>query len=430
LFLANLVNGQDQLTKEEAIARFLSNNYDVRLAEQNVELAATSASKAAVGYYPLVNLSGNVDFDLGGAQQTFQDGREISADNNLTQVYAGGLGINYNIYQGGQRKHSLKRLLQVVELNDIQKRQVIENGIVQLMNIYHQAALLQQQVDIQNRQTEISKKQRDRALIDLEYGSNSRADVLTAETLLKRDSATLISLQANLSMSKRQLLEVLGESALSSDFVLDTEVAFNVLPKKENAGDLAAERNVQMDILGQNARLLDHDEKIIRSARKPVLGVSADYQYRFQDFGEGAFFAQQRSNALGGGLNLSWNVFDGGVSKNQLQVLEVQRDLQSTQTEQARTTLRNQAYNLFEQLLAAKQLIGVEESNVEVSQANLERTTETYEFGRSNTLILREAQLSLLRAESALESARFAAKDLEIQLLQLTGMLLNDDIIL
>ncbi|MFT4761886.1 MAG: outer membrane protein, partial [Saprospiraceae bacterium] len=62
---------------------------------------------------------------------------------------------------------------------------------------------------------------------------------------------------------------------------------------------------------------------------------------------------------------------------------------------------------------------------VETNRENFERTKEEQKIGQISSIEYRQAQLNLLNAETNLNTARFAAKVIEMELLQLSGQLLG-----
>ena len=59
------------------------------------------------------------------------------------------------------------------------------------------------------------------------------------------------------------------------------------------------------------------------------------------------------------------------------------------------------------------------------SENNFERTKEQFKIGQVNSIEFRQAQLNLLNAELSRNQAKYDAKLAELQLLQLSGELLN-----
>jgi len=67
----------------------------------------------------------------------------------------------------------------------------------------------------------------------------------------------------------------------------------------------------------------------------------------------------------------------------------------------------------------------VQENNVVTNQNNFERTEEQFKIGQITSIEFRQAQINLLNARTSKNLAKYDAKLAEIQLLQLTGQLLN-----
>lgn len=67
----------------------------------------------------------------------------------------------------------------------------------------------------------------------------------------------------------------------------------------------------------------------------------------------------------------------------------------------------------------------VQEENVATNQDNFERSQEQFNLGRITSIEFRQAQVNLLDARTSLNLAKYDAKIAELELLQLTGQLLN-----
>ncbi len=422
----SMASTQEVMTKEKAVAIFLNNNFDIKLADNAVNLAVVNASKANVGFYPTVQVGGNASGDLGSSNQVFQDGREIQADANLTQVYGASLGINYNLYQGGERKYNLQKLLKSVDLMDTQKRLTIESELVNMLTIYYDAARALESYRVLEAMSNLSKERLERVQNNFEFGRGSKLDVLNAEVDFQRDEANKLNASVVYETSKRALINVLGAERSDVDFEVETVVRYSLALTADALVESAEQRNLQMSLLSQNRELLSYDLKILSARQKPIVSVNAGYDYGFQDFGDGGFFAQQSSNGVGAGLGVSWGLYDGGRIKNQKQAVRVQLEGNDLQVDQTKWMLRNQIYNLYDQYLNAKRLIDVEQSNVDASDLAFQRSREEYELGRIGQIEFRQAQINLLNAELGYQSSRYNAKVLEIQLMQLSGLLTAD----
>ena len=63
--------------------------------------------------------------------------------------------------------------------------------------------------------------------------------------------------------------------------------------------------------------------------------------------------------------------------------------------------------------------------NISTAKNNFERSSEQYKLGQITSVELRQAQVNLLNAQTSKDLDKYDAKLAELELLQLTGQLLN-----
>jgi outer membrane protein TolC len=78
------------------------------------------------------------------------------------------------------------------------------------------------------------------------------------------------------------------------------------------------------------------------------------------------------------------------------------------------------AYNTY---LTNKELLEIEKVNYKVATENADIALERFRLGISDYLQFRDAQLNLLTAENRLITAIFNIKEMEIELMRLSGMI-------
>ena len=426
LFFTVSGTAQTVLTAEQAVAELLQNNFEVRLAENSVELAGVNANKANVGLYPVVQMSGGINGDYGGARQSFQNGDQIEASANLQQLYNASIGMNYNLYQGGERQLSLDRLFEEVDRMELQKQLTIETQMTELLTRFYQAAEAAAQYRLQEELVVFSEERLERVETNLEYGRGSSLDVTNAEVDLQRDKANLINARMMRDQRLRELLLFMGRTEEEVELQLDAEVEYGLVLGREDLLKEAMKRNLQLSLVDVDRALLSYEEQILEAQRKPTVSFNTDYGYTFQDFGQGAFFAQQRSNGVGAGINVSWNLYDGGRAKQQRQALEVQMQGNNLRKEQQELQIKSQLLNLYDNYQAALELNAVEKRSIEAAQEAFDRTREEYNLGRLGQIEFRQAQINLRNAQLAERQTAYNAKILELQIAQLAGLIRDE----
>ena len=102
-------------------------------------------------------------------------------------------------------------------------------------------------------------------------------------------------------------------------------------------------------------------------------------------------------------------------------ILENQEILKQQELETIESTLKN-TFELYQNTLF---IMEAQEQNVITNQNNFDRTQERYKLGQVTSIEFRQAQINLLNTQTALNNAKYDAKLIELELLQLSGEILN-----
>lgn len=421
--LGNGTTAQTILTKAQAVQITLENNYDIEIAKNNVEVAQNNTSRELNGYLPTVNANAGINSRLGGSSQTFSNGNENTTSNAFNWGNNAGVQANYTLIDK-TRDLAVNQLEEVANLTDLQLRQTIENNVLAVFNNYYEVARLAQNAGVLEQTIDLSKQRLQRAQYQYDYGQGIRLNVLNAEVDIQRDSINLLNLKNQLANAKRNLNVAMGRST-TTDFVVDTLVTYNQTLNLEQLIQAAKDNNILVQVLNQNLAVSALDFDIIESSKKPTLGANASYDFSFSDNAAGSFIDISNSRGLSAGVTLSWNLYDGGRRKLQTQNAKINVDNQLIQKEQIQQQLERDVINAWESYQNALFILRAEEKNLRINRLNFERTEEQFKVGQVTSVEFRQAQLNLLNAATSLNSAKFDAKVIEIQLLQLSGQLME-----
>jgi len=424
LFTLVLQSGfaQSVLTPENAISTTLEQNFGIKLARQNNSIATNNASKIAVGYKPTVNAAAGASGNIGGSSQKFSSGMENTVNNAVS--FSGNASItgSYTLYDE-TRSNTLDQLKEILNLSNLQLRQTIELNILQVIARYYDVARLTSTVDVLNQTLTVSNRRRERVAYQYEYGQGVRLDILNAEVDIQRDSINLINTLQLLANAKRDLNVLMGV-AINNPFEVDTAVTYQDV-SLETLKSAMSQQNVDLLLLDKNVDINRYDLEIIEAEKKPRLVANGAYSYSQQKNPAGAFITSSNSRGLNLGLNLSWNLFDGGLRNLRRQNTEIALQSLELQKDQLLQELERDLVNTWESYQNALYVLKAEETNLNTSRLNFERTEEQFNLGQSTSVEFRQAQLNLLNAATNYTNAKYDAKVIEISLLQLAGNLLQ-----
>ena len=425
LVLFNNLYAQDtQLSKEEAVKLTLENNFGIVIANNNVKIAENNKGILNSRFLPALTANSGASYDKNDQEATFQDGSVSAIDGAETTRYNASLDLNYTLFDGLGRWYDYKRLKEEYNLSELQARETIETTMLQLFTVYFEVARVSENIAILQETYENTENRLTRAEYNFEYGQNNKLDVLNAQVDLVNDSINLMNERQMLENTQRDL-NVLLNRELSIDFAVDTTVVFtNPLVLEEFLVNGEA-NNIRMLQAEKNIMINNYSLKAGKSVFLPTIGLTGSYGWNQGNFPVTNFLSSSTSTGFSGGVNLSWNLFDGGNGITQIKNAKILLDSQETVEQQIKKEVRRDIANAKGNYENRLQVYQLQEQNVVTATNNYDRSNERYKLGQITSVELRQAQINLLNAQTSKNLAKYNAKLAELQLLQLTGQLLN-----
>jgi len=415
---------QEILTKKEALKITLENNFGIKIANNNLEVAKNNTSIFNSGFLPTTAVSTGANYRRDNQDVTFQDGTSRSIAGAITKSYNASVNVNYTIFDGLGRKYNYQQLKETYNLSELQARETIENTYLQLFTTYFQIARLSENANNLSEALGISKRRLLRAKYQYDYGQATKLEMLNAEVDVNNDSILFITAKQQLNNVKRSLNIILGIDK-EVNFVVETDVDFNKIMNFDELQQKTLANNSLLKQNEQNVAISEFNIKINASNYLPTLGLNTSYGWNKSENPVTSFLAGATSNGLNTGLSLSWNLFDGGITKTRVANAKIVLDNQQILAEQQKTTIENSLKNTWENYNNQLFIIGAQDKNVLTAQNNFDRTEERYKLGQITSIEFRQAQINFINAKTALNNATFDAKLIELQLLQLSGDILN-----
>jgi outer membrane protein TolC len=273
----------------------------------------------------------------------------------------------------------------------------------------------------------ISQRRFKRAKYQYEYGQTTKLEVLNAEVDINNDSILVINARQQLSNAKRGLNAVLGIEK-NKNYQVETGVNFNRLMNFEALQQKTIANNTILKQNQKNIAISKFNIKINKANYLPSLNFSTSYGFNRTEnenlvnpFGARLI----TSDGLNAGLNLSWNIFDGGATKTRVANAKIALENQQILFEQQKVTIRNSVKNTWDNYKNQLFVLKSQEKNIQTTQNNFDRTQEKYRLGQVTSIEFRQAQINLINSKTAANNAKFDAKLIELLLLQLSGDILN-----
>ncbi|SFR39585.1 Outer membrane protein TolC [Robiginitalea myxolifaciens] len=415
------------LTREDAVGFTLENNLGIQVSRNQREIDENNASLLNSGYLPTVSAIGGGSIDVQDTEGVLANGETRTADGAETRRYNASLNVNYTLFDGFGRWYDYKRFKERSAQSELEVRQTIETTVLQLFSVYYEVARLEENAANLQEALTISRNRLERARYQFEFGQNTGLDVLNAEVDVNTDSVNLLNAQQFLRNTKRDLNLIMNRE-LTTAFAADTTVTFLPQLQIEDIMSAARENNIRMLLAEKDILISEYSMKATRSGYLPTIGLTGSYGWNESNNNSPlAFVLQNTSTNINGGVNVTWNLFDGGSAINNARNARITFENQELIRQQTELEVERDIQNAYGDYRNALFVLDVQDKNLQTNQDNFERSRERYQLGQITSIEFRQAQLNLLQAELARSQAKYNAKLAELQLLQVSGELLNQE---
>ncbi|PPK87455.1 outer membrane protein TolC [Neolewinella xylanilytica] len=429
---------QTTLTLSEAIQRGLENNYQIRIAANELEVAQNNNDYALTQKYPTIT----VGISPGVNYRDQVNPASVVVQSQTTNYNVGPVvALDWLLFNGGQVEINKQRLETLADLSAGQLQLQVENTVQDIINAYYNAVVQREQIEVRQRVLALSRDRIQYQEVRREYGQGGTFEELQARDAYLTDSSALVVQRVNYRNAVRDLLQVMGSEDLTQDVDLQDELTYN--PTDYDAAVLenrllTTNRTLQNLLVNRDLAALQ--TRLIETELRPQVGISASTSYdigvaigtQTLEFGDDQPGREQEirgyaNRALVGniGITASYLLFDGRnrrvrAQSSQLQEITAQLDYQA-----ARQQLRAALLNTLTLYESQAQVIDITQDLIANAERNLEIAEERFRGGTINSFDYRQVQVAYLNAEFQLLNALLDLKNTETELLRVTGQIIR-----
>lgn len=426
LFGCLQLQAQEILTKAEAVEMALQKNFGIQIAKNNVEVAENNAGILNSGYLPTLNAQAGANYDVIDRLAEIEGQEPLDQRDLESESYNASLNLNYTLFDGLGRLYNYKRLKEQYNLSELQARETIESTLIQLFSVYYEVARRYENVQVLKQTLDLSQDRLKRVEYLFEYGQVNKLQVLNADVDVSNDSINLINEIQTLDNVKRDLQVVINTNEFE-DFSVDTTITFTPMLKIEQFVKDYDLNNVSLLQIEKNLEISAYDQKISKTGYLPTIDLVGSYGWNRNVSPETPFFpgSVQTIDRFAAGISLNWNLFDSGQTAVRIQNAQINYENQELQKKQIETEVNRDIQNALNTYKTRLYIYNLQEQNVQTNIDNFKRTENQFDLGQITSVEFRQAQVNLQNARTSYNLAKYDAKLAELQLLQLTGQLLN-----
>ena len=414
-----LGNAQEVLTIKDAVAIALENNFEIKIASNNLNIDKVNMSEGNAGMLPTITGSVVDNNRVQNSSQTLQTGQVNSLKNAKNNSLNYGVSLDWTIFDGLRMFARYDQLKELQKLGETRLKQTILLKIAEVNATYFDLVQQQQQLIAIDSTILISSQRLQLAENRFKIGKASKLEVLNAQVDLNTDKVTLLrqkELYANTKIKLNQILarDVKKEFTVLNDIKVDKSL---VLPQLI---ELAKQQNPQLQtqIIAKNVSELQL--KQVKAARYPVVSLNTGYNFQNTESSLG-FTRESSARGFNYGFSATLNIFDGFAQNRNEKIAKYELENTKLAIEQQSQVLESQLSTFYQTYLTNLELINLEQNNEAIAKQNLAITIDKLKIGTITTIEFRAAQLNYVNARVRNSNAQYQAKLSEIALKELAG---------
>lgn len=420
VFSITQVFGQDSLlTVKDAIKLAIEHNFDVRISRNDKEITEINNSWAMAGGLPQVSGSASKSLGTSNLNQKLNNGTVTEKKGTNSQSLAAGIAVNWRVFDGFKMFATKAKLEELQRMGEYSFRKTLNETVYNVIAQYYNIVTLKEQLAATREQILLFEERLNLSQIRYDIGTGAKYEVLEAQVDLNEQRSNLIQIQNSIAVAKSSLSSLLGQSPDTNYLVSDT-ILLNPLPNTEDVWQKIASQNPDILMANANLNVLNQERKEINAARLPTVTLNAFYNFNRSSSSAG-FNLYNQTYGPSGSIGLSVPIFNGGITRKQLQVSDVNIRNQQISMEQVKNTIRTSVNNAYINYASALKTIQLETNNLKLAIENIRIATERYKQLNITAIELRQIQLSYNATQFRIFNALYQAKTAEALIALLTG---------
>jgi outer membrane protein len=422
-----LAQSENYLSLDQAIAIGLQNNTGIRVARGNAAIAERQEGLGTASYLPIIGINASAS----RSRTEVETNSPFNLGNSEASNYRGNAEATWVFFDGLRMYATDRRFTELSRQAQLQLRAETENQVLAIINAYYNVVRKSELLAIAEEGETISKVRLDQEEVRKNLGGASNTDFLSARVTYNNDRLNVLRARNELQIARRQLNIALGRESQTT-VVVDTLIPVNAL--RFGLDELLSsglENNALLAVQRAALEVSDSDVDVARANYMPQVAGNASYglsksESENDNINPDLREITQDQNDWTVGLNLNWNLYNGGRDQIAIESAQISRRNQEmllAETErQLRADIRNQATTYGNSLEAWR----IAADNIEVSRLNLELFAERYRLGSATFVEYRVALLDYQEAQSNYVEAAYLAVAAENELRRLAGILLSE----
>ncbi|HOV92343.1 MAG TPA: TolC family protein [Candidatus Kapabacteria bacterium] len=426
LLFSNFINlyTQDTTKLSDLINLALENNYQIHIIKNEQLKSQNNNTIGNAGFLPTLDATFSQDYDKVNSEQQLYSGDTRSnpnANNNSTNA---AINLSWTVFDGFQMFAQKSKFQDLEQLGAINTRYYMEQTVSDLAKAYYQLVNEINKLNSFNLSKSISYDRYQLEQKKMELGTSNLFQLQLAQLDYLNDSSAVIEQTNLITQLQVQLNQIINRN-IESQIIPENSIQLNELANYNDLKDSAFKYNANLNLSQIQEIINTHNIRIQESQFYPEISFIGGYSFLNQNNSSG-LLKTNKTNGFNYGLSVRFNLFNGTKDRIQLQNLKIDQQNDHLQTKQMQQTIEAGLYNNYITYRSVFQQYQLQEEKIKIAQNNMNLAQRQYELGQINGFDFRQTQLNYIQAQTQLLDLRYVLKTLEINILQISGTLMNN----
>jgi outer membrane protein len=192
---------QEVLTIEDAVAIALENNFEIRIAKNELKIDETNITLGNAGILPSLNAVATNNNTVLNTTQKQSNGNEVEIDGARNTTLNYGLALEWTIFDGFKMFARHNQLKELKKLGETELKANILTNLSDVYESYYTIHSLEEQLKTLDSIIYVSEMRLTTAKNRFSIGKASKLEVLNAEVDLNADASTLVLLRQEIAVA-------------------------------------------------------------------------------------------------------------------------------------------------------------------------------------------------------------------------------------
>jgi len=444
LLIASSVKSQNLLTLEDVIKITIENNFDIKIAKNNIQVAKNNnniglvgagqstggtVSGGTTGMLPQVSIAAGSPqnpLGIGKTTSTLQySNPSLNVDKQTlnSRSYAPSIVVTWYFFDGLKMFATKNKLTRAEELSNLQFRLTVENTLLTALTTYYQMISIEQFIKALDASLILAEAQKKLADEKLKAGVGTKVDVLQTE--IDRNTIQVqITQQHNLLNEQRINLNTILKQSQETEFSVPDTIVIQTKPEYASALDNTDKNNSSI-LIGRKTMEIDGLAlKEFKANAYPKIGATGNYTYQWvsQDIGLQRLNQNYGYNA---GFIFSWTILNNLTTRTAIKNQTLQIASDNLRLEASELQEKSNLYKAFLSFQNNLKIVEIEMQSVQLANENLLIAAQRFKQGLSNYIEYRTVVQTYADAEYQLAQGAYNAKLSELNFLKAQGLLVH-----